>query len=35
VFDPVGNVPKHGDFLSIMRQNVENLKAVFQQQGVE
>jgi zinc transport system substrate-binding protein len=35
VFDPVGNVPEHGDFLSIMRQNVENLKAVFQQQGVE
>ena len=35
VFDPVGNVPEHGDFLSIMRQNVENLKAVFQQQGAE
>jgi len=35
VFDPVGNVPEHGDFLSIMRQNIENLKAVFQQQGAE
>jgi zinc transport system substrate-binding protein len=35
VFDPVGNVPDHGDFLSNMRQNVENLKAVFQQQGAE
>jgi zinc transport system substrate-binding protein len=35
VFDPAGNVPEHGDFLSIMRQNVENLKPVFRQQGVE
>ena len=29
VFDPAGNVPDEGDFLSIMRQNVENLRAVF------
>jgi zinc transport system substrate-binding protein len=29
VFDPTGNVPDEGDFLSIMRQNVENLRAVF------
>ena len=35
VFDPLGNVPEHGDFLSNMRQNVENLKVVFQQQGAE
>ena len=30
VFDPCGNVPKQGDFLTIMRQNVENLKPAFQ-----
>jgi zinc transport system substrate-binding protein len=30
VFDPCGNTPDQGDFLSVMRQNVENLKAVFQ-----
>jgi zinc transport system substrate-binding protein len=30
VFDPCGNVPQQGDFLTIMRQNVENLKPVFQ-----
>ena len=35
VFDPVGNVPEHGDFLSNMRQNIENLKPVFRQQGAE
>ncbi len=29
VFDPAGTVPDEGDFLSIMRQNVENLRAVF------
>lgn len=29
VFDPCGNVPDQGDFLSVMRQNVENLKAAF------
>ena len=30
VFDPCGNTPVQGDFLSVMRQNVENLKPVFQ-----
>jgi zinc transport system substrate-binding protein len=30
VFDPCGNVPAHGDFLRVMRQNAENLKAAFQ-----
>ena len=30
VFDPCGNVPDEGDFLSVMRQNVENLKKAFQ-----
>ena len=29
VFDPCGNIPGQGDFLSVMRQNVENLKPVF------
>ena len=29
VFDPCGNAPDHGDFLSVMRQNVENLKPAF------
>ncbi len=30
VFDPCGNIPKQGDFLSVMQQNVENLRQVFQ-----
>jgi zinc transport system substrate-binding protein len=30
VFDPCGNMPQQGDFLTIMRQNVENLKPAFQ-----
>jgi zinc transport system substrate-binding protein len=29
VFDPCGNAPDQGDFMTVMRQNVENLKAVF------
>ena len=29
VFNPCGNAPKHGDFMSVMQQNVENLKLVF------
>jgi zinc transport system substrate-binding protein len=29
VFDPCGNVPVDGDFLNVMRQNVENLKGIF------
>jgi zinc transport system substrate-binding protein len=29
VFDPCGNVPEKGDFLSVMRQNIENLKQAF------
>ena len=31
IFDPTGNVPESGDFLSIMDQNVESLKQVFQE----
>jgi zinc transport system substrate-binding protein len=30
VFDPCGNVPDQGNFLTIMRQNVENLKLALQ-----
>jgi zinc transport system substrate-binding protein len=29
VFDPCGNVPDQGDFLSVMKQNVKNLEAAF------
>ena len=29
VFNPCGNMPHQSDFLSIMKQNVENLKVVF------
>ena len=29
VFDPCANVPDHGDFLRVMRQNIENLRAAF------
>ena len=29
VFDPVGNVPDQGDFLSVMKGNVENLRVAF------
>jgi zinc transport system substrate-binding protein len=29
VFDPCGNVPDHGDLMSVMQQNVENLKSAF------
>jgi zinc transport system substrate-binding protein len=29
VFDPCGNTPDQSDFLSVMRQNVENLKLAF------
>ena len=29
VFNPSANVPEQGDFLSVMQQNVENLRAVF------
>ncbi len=29
VFDPCGNVPEKGDFLSVMRGNIENMKGVF------
>ncbi len=31
VFDPCGNVPGKGDFLTVMRSNVENLKSPFKQ----
>ena len=30
VFNPCGNTPDQGDFLSIMGQNVKNLKSAFQ-----
>jgi zinc transport system substrate-binding protein len=30
VFNPCGNTPDQGDFLSVMRQNVKNLKPAFQ-----
>ncbi|MFC1834513.1 metal ABC transporter substrate-binding protein [Thermodesulfobacteriota bacterium] len=30
VFDPCGNVPDKGDFLTVMRENVRNLKAAFE-----
>lgn len=29
VFSPVGNQPKTGDFMSIMKQNIENLKLAY------
>ncbi len=29
VFDPCGNAPEQGDFMIVMRQNVENLKVAF------
>jgi zinc transport system substrate-binding protein len=32
VFDPCGNRPDSGDFISVMRQNVANLKKVFGEQ---
>ena len=30
VFDPCGNTPDQGNFINVMRQNVDNLKPVFQ-----
>ena len=30
IFDPCGNTPDQGDFMSVMRRNVENLKPAFQ-----
>jgi zinc transport system substrate-binding protein len=30
VFDPCGNVPAEGDFLSVMKENVENLRTIFE-----
>jgi zinc transport system substrate-binding protein len=30
VFDPCGNTPEQGDFLSVMQQNVANLRQAFQ-----
>ncbi len=30
VFNPCGNLPENGDYLSVMTHNVENLKTVFQ-----
>ncbi len=30
VFDPCGNSPEHGDFISIMKKNIENIKSAFE-----
>lgn len=30
VFDPCGNVPDQGDFMTVMRRNVDNLRKAFQ-----
>ena len=30
VFDPCGNVPDQGDFMTVMRSNVDNLRQAFQ-----
>ena len=30
VFDPCGNTPEEGDFLTAMRTNVENLRAAYE-----
>ena len=30
VFDPCGNKPEQGDFITVMKQNIENLKKSFQ-----
>jgi zinc transport system substrate-binding protein len=32
VFNPSGNVPRQGDFLSVMQENVNNLKPIFMNQ---
>lgn len=32
VYDPCGNVPDQGDFMTVMKQNVENLRKVYQEQ---
>lgn len=29
VFDPCGNVPEEGDFMSVMRENIERIKSVY------
>ena len=29
VFDPCGNRPEDGDFLIVMKQNVENIREIF------
>ncbi len=29
VFDPCGNIPETGDYMSVMRQNVQNIKQAF------
>ena len=29
VFDPAGNVPEQGDFLTVMQQNIQNLEKVY------
>jgi zinc transport system substrate-binding protein len=30
VFDPCGNRPREGDFLGVMRGNIERLESVFE-----
>jgi len=32
VFDPCGNMPDQGDFMTVMKQNVENLRKVYQEE---
>jgi len=29
VFDPCGNTPEHGNFMDVMRRNLENLKKSY------
>ena len=35
VFTPVANTPDRGDFLSIMKQNIENLQQAFSQNHMQ
>jgi len=32
IFDPCANRPQQGDFMSVVRGNIENLKTIFQYQ---
>ena len=33
VFDPCANRPARGDFLSVMRENISNLRQIYANQG--